>query len=91
MGMHILSGSDFLPSDSIYTTQLNFIATQDLQEESGIPAGETLDFFPWGMSATLKGYVNNVQFTSLKTGSFPYIFCPNGIYSNNVLPLPTSA
>lgn len=44
MGMHILSGSDFLPSDSIYTSQLNFIATQDLQEESGIPAGETLDF-----------------------------------------------
>ena len=86
MGMHILSGSDFLPSDSIYTSQLNFIATQDLQEESGIPAGETLDFFPWGMSATLKGYVNNVQFTSLKTGSVPYIFCPNGIYSNNVLP-----
>ena len=86
MGMHILSGSDFLPSDSIYTSQLNFIATQDLQKESGIPAGETLDFFPWGMSATLKGYVNNVQFTSLKTGSVPYIFCPNGIYSNNVLP-----
>lgn len=86
MGMHILSGSDFLPSDSIYTSQLNFIATQDLQQESGIPAGETLDFFPWGMKALLKGYVNNVQFTSLKMNPVPYVFCPNGAYSNQVLP-----
>lgn len=86
MGLHILSGSDFLPSDSIYTSQLNFIATQDLQQESGIPAGETLDFFPWGMKALLKGYVNNVQFTSLKMNPVPYVFCPNGVYSNQVLP-----
>lgn len=86
MGMHILSGSDFLPSDSIYTSQLNFIATQDLQQESGIPAGETLDFFPWGMKALLKGYVNNVQFTSLKMNPVPYVFCPNGAHSNQVLP-----
>lgn len=86
MGLHILSGSDFLPSDSIYTSQLNFIATQDLQQESGIPAGETLDFFPWGMKALLKGYVNNVQFTSLKMNPVPYVFCPNGAYSNQVLP-----
>lgn len=86
MGMHILSGSDFLPSDSIYTSQLNFIATQDLQQESGIPAGEILDFFPWGMKALLKGYVNNVQFTSLKMNPVPYVFCPNGAYSNQVLP-----
>lgn len=86
MGMHILSGSDFLPSDSIYTSQLNFIATQDLQQESGIPAGETLDFFPWGMKALLKGYVNNVRFTSLKMNPVPYVFCPNGAYSNQVLP-----
>lgn len=86
MAMHILSGSDFLPSDSIYTSQLNFIATQDLQQESGIPAGETLDFFPWGMKALLKGYVNNVQFTSLKMNPVPYVFCPNGAYSNQVLP-----
>lgn len=86
MGLHILSGSDFLPSDSIYTSHLNFIATQDLQQESGIPAGETLDFFPWGMKALLKGYVNNVQFTSLKMNPVPYVFCPNGTYSNQVLP-----
>lgn len=86
MGLHILSGSDFLPSDSIYTSQLNFIATQDLQQESGIPAGETLDFSPWGMKALLKGYVNNVQFTSLKMNPVPYVFCPNGAYSNQVLP-----
>lgn len=86
MGLHILSGSDFLPSDSIYTSQLNFIATQDLQQESGIPAGETLDFFPWGMKALLKGYVNNVQFTSLKMNPVPYVFCPNGAHSNQVLP-----
>lgn len=86
MGMHILSGSNFLPSDSIYTSQLNFIATQDLQQESGIPAGETLDFFPWGMKALLKGYVNNVQFTSLKMNPVPYVFCPNGAHSNQVLP-----
>lgn len=86
MGLHILSGSDFLPSDSIYTSQLNFIATQDLQQESGIPAGEILDFFPWGMKALLKGYVNNVQFTSLKMNPVPYVFCPNGAYSNQVLP-----
>lgn len=86
MGLHILSGSDFLPSDSIYTSQPNFIATQDLQQESGIPAGETLDFFPWGMKALLKGYVNNVQFTSLKMNPVPYVFCPNGAYSNQVLP-----
>lgn len=86
MGLHILSGSDFLPSDSIYTSQLNFIATQDLQQESGIPAGETLDFFPWGMKALLKGYVNNVQFTSLKMNPVPYVFCPNDAYSNQVLP-----
>ena len=86
MGLHILSGSDFLPSDSIYTSQLNFIATQDLQQESGIPAGETLDFSSWGMKALLKGYVNNVQFTSLKMNPVPYVFCPNGAYSNQVLP-----
>lgn len=86
MGLHILSGSDFLPSDSIYTSQLNFIATQDLQQESGIPAGETLDFFPWGTKALLKGYVNNVQFTSLKMNPVPYVFSPNGAYSNQVLP-----
>ena len=86
MGLHILSGSVFLPSDSIYTSQLNFIATQDLQQESGIPAGETLDFSSWGMKALLKGYVNNVQFTSLKMNPVPNVLCPNGAYSNQVLP-----
>lgn len=33
MGMKIVSGEDFLPSDSILHNDLNFIATQDLQQK----------------------------------------------------------
>ena len=86
MGMKIVSGEDFLPSDSILHNDLNFIATQDLQQKTGIPAGSTLDFFVWGMNVKLKGYVNNVQFTSLRSEALPYIFCPNGKYSSDILP-----
>lgn len=86
MGLKIVSGEDFLPSDSIYHSDLNFIATQDLQQQTGIPAGEILDFFVWGVNARLKGYVNNVQLTSLRSEALPYIFCPNGKYGSDILP-----
>ena len=43
MGMHILSGSDFLPSDSIYTSQLN-LSPRRTSGRKQYPAGETLDF-----------------------------------------------
>ena len=86
MGLKIVSGEDFLPSDSIYHNDQNFIATQDLQQQTGIPAGEILDFFVWGVNARLKGYVNNVQLTSLRSRALPYIFCPNGKYGSNILP-----
>ena len=78
MGMKIVSGEDFLPSDSILHNDLNFIATQDLQQKTGIPAGSTLDFFVWGMNVKLKGYVNNVQFTSLRSEALPYISVQTG-------------
>ena len=54
MGMKIVSGEDFLPSDSILHNDLNFIATQDLQQKTGIPAGSTLDFFVWGHECQAK-------------------------------------
>ncbi|WP_300729575.1 FtsX-like permease family protein [uncultured Bacteroides sp.] len=86
MGIDILSGSDFQPGDSIGTDPLEFIATEDLQQKTGIPAGEIIDFFVWGRKARLKGYVNNVQFTSRKTQPYPYVFCPNGKGSNETMP-----
>lgn len=39
-----------------------------------------------GNEGPSQGYVNNVQFTSLKMNPVPYVFCPNGAYSNQVLP-----
>ena len=86
MGMDIQAGSDFLPSDSTSGPMLNFIATQDLMDRTQLPAGEIVDFSPWNMKFTLKGYVNNAQFTSFKTGAIPYVFCPNGIFSHKILP-----
>lgn len=89
MGMEIKSGTDFLPNDTILNStinSLNFIATENLQKKTGIQAGETIDFFVWGMNATLKGFVNDLQLTSLKSMALPYIFCTNGKYSNKVLP-----
>ena len=87
MGMKLLSGTDFLPSDSIGKDPLVFIATEDLQKETGIEAGEMVDFFVWGgLNACIKGFVDNVQFTSFKKSSYPYVFCPNAKYTNGQLP-----
>ena len=87
MGMKLLSGTDFLPSDSIGKDPLVFIATEDLQKETGIEAGEMVDFFVWGgLNACIKGFVDNVQFTSFKKSSYPYVFCCNPKYTNGQLP-----
>lgn len=86
MGLEIQSGSDFLPSDSTSGPTLNFIATQDLQQRTHIPAGEIIDFSSWGRKALIKGYINNVQFTSFKIGALPYVFCPNGMFGEQILP-----
>ena len=87
MGMKLLSGTDFLPSDSISKDPMMFIATEDLQKETGIKAEEMVDFFVWGnTNARIKGFVDNVQFTSFKKSSYPYVFCCNPKYTNGQLP-----
>lgn len=85
MGMKIVSGEDFLPSDSILHNDLNFIATQDLQQKTGIPAGSTLDFFVWGMNVKLKdtsttyssprSVLKHCPIYSVQTGNTVVIFC----------------
>ena len=87
MGMKLLSGTDFMPSDSISKDPMMFIATEDLQKETGIKAEEMVDFFVWGnTNARIKGFVDNVQFTSFKKSSYPYVFCCNPKYTNGQLP-----
>ena len=87
MGMKLVSGTDFLPSDSISKDPMMFIATEDLQKETGIKAEEMVDFFVWGnTNARIKGFVDNVQFTSFKKSSYPYVFCCNPKYTNGQLP-----
>ena len=85
MGMKLVSGTDFLPSDSINKDELVFIATEDLQKQTGIEAGEMVDF-TWRMKARIKGFVKYAQFTSFKIGNYPYVFCPNSQYTNGQLP-----
>ena len=85
MGLKLVSGTDFLPSDSINKDELVFIATEDLQKQTGIEAGEMVDF-TWRMKARIKGFVKYAQFTSFKIGNYPYVFCPNSQYTNGQLP-----
>ena len=87
MGMKLTSGTGFLPSDSISKDPMIFLATADLQRKTGIEAGEMVDFFVWGKTqACIKGFVQNTQFTSLKTDALPYVFCCNPKYTNGQLP-----
>ena len=87
MGMKLTSGTGFLPSDSISKDPIMFLATEDLQRKTGIEAGEMVDFFVWGKTqACIKGFVQNTQFTSLKTDALPYVFCCNPKYTNGQLP-----
>ena len=87
MGIKLLSGTGFLPSDSIGKDPQVFIATEDLQKETGIKAGEMVDFFVWGnTNARIKGFIDNVQFTSFKKSSYSYVFCCNPKYTDGKLP-----
>lgn len=85
MGMKLVSGSDFLPSDSISKDPMTFIATEDLQKRTGIEPGEMVDFI-WGIKACIKGFVDYAQFTSFKQDPYPYVFCPNAKYTDGVMP-----
>lgn len=91
MGMDIIEGRDFLPSDSVLTGQrsdrkLNFIGTRSLRKAMDLPAGETFKFTGWDMDANFVGYVNDVQFTSVRYGSQNYVFCCNSVHQARTMP-----
>lgn len=85
LGLKVEAGTDFQPADSTANLPLKFIATQDFQQAIRIPIGEVFDFNAWQKKAQIKGYVNNVQFTSLKTESTPYVFCTNSLFEKDRL------
>lgn len=87
MGMKVLAGRDFLPNDSIRSDHLNFIATYDAKEKLNIPVGEVFNFENWDTKATVVGYVNNLQLTSLRNeGQSTFVFIANPVYDGRQLP-----
>ena len=91
MGLTITSGRDFLPADSITAAdrknaKLIFIGTESLRKELGIPVGETFHFTSWNTEAAFVGYVNDVQFTSMRYGVQNFLFCCNGLYNSKEMP-----
>lgn len=87
MGIKVEEGRGFLPNDSIRTGRLNFVATRNAKEMMGIPVGETFDFNPWGKQASVVGYVNNLQLTSLhKADDVPFVFVTNPVFDSLKLP-----
>lgn len=87
MGMEVLAGRDFLPNDSIRSDHLNFIATYDAKEKLNIPVGEVFNFENWDTKATVVGYVNNLQLTSLRNeGQSTFVFIANPVYDGRQLP-----
>ena len=87
MGMEVRDGRDFLPNDSIRSDHLNFIATYDAKEKLNIPVGEVFNFENWDTKATVVGYVNNLQLTSLRNeGQSTFVFIANPVYDGRQLP-----
>lgn len=77
MGIHIIEGRDFFPSDE-QSRELTYMFSTSLQREIGMEPGSFINMISWGnVPGHTAGIIGDIKFTSLRQGTDRVTFMVN--------------